>query len=150
MFASRTFFSVGLIGTLCLSLAACLGTTTIDASYDDVTEALEAGMVEKGWIPDWIPRNAVNLREVHDLDTNVSELSFEIPDAVEMRLPVDCKPVGYPETVETRIHRRWWPTEKELRESFYFLECDADAADYKFVGIRKDGRRILQWRTYRR
>lgn len=149
MAVSLPFFRAGVIGSLCLSAAACLG-TTIDASYDKATEAREAGMVEKGWIPAWIPKNAVNLREVHDLDTNVSELSFEIPDAAKVQLPADCEPVEYPETIEAYIHRHWWPAEKELQESFSFLECDADAADHKFVGIRRDGRRVLQWRTYRR
>ena len=138
---------LGAICLLCFSGAGCLG-TTIDASYDDATDAIAAGMVEKGWIPVWIPNSAVNLHEVHDLDTSVSELSFEIPDAAKVRLPVDCEPVKYSDTIEARIRRGWWPDEKELRESFSFLGCNADAADYKFVGIRRDGRRILQWRTY--
>ena len=148
MASHLSFVRLGVIGILCFSGAGCLG-TTIDARFDDATEAVAAGMVEKGWIPAWMPKNAVNLREVHDLDTSVGELSFEIPDAGKVRLPADCKSVEYSDTVEAYFRRRWWPTEKELKESFSFLECSADGADYKFVGIQRDGRRVLQWRTYR-
>ena len=107
-------------------------------------------MVHKGWIPAWLPRNAVELREVHNIDTNVSELTFEIPNAKAVDLPEDCKPIAYAQTVQAYIQRRWWPSEEALKTQYTFFECDADAAKYVFVGLRNDGKRIVHWRTYDR
>src|SRR5262245_13685312 len=47
-----------------------------EASYADVAAAERAGAIQRGWVPDWLPRSAHDLREVHNLDTNQSMLTF--------------------------------------------------------------------------
>jgi hypothetical protein len=136
-----------LIIATCLTTAGCLR-ETLDASYATSEEVIRSGYLEKGWIPRWLPGNATDIRETHNIDSNVSELSFVIPDQSSVVLPEDCKPVEYAHTVRAYIRRRWWPGEQELESSYVFFQCQADAADYRFVGIAKSGRRVLHWRTY--
>lgn len=38
--------------------------------YRTLGDAERDGAISRGWIPDFLPRSSVNLREVHDLDTN--------------------------------------------------------------------------------
>ncbi|MUV15458.1 hypothetical protein [Noviluteimonas gilva] len=133
----------------CLATAGCFWETP-DSSFDTASDAIDAGLVYKGWIPGWLPHDAVELREVHNIDTSASELSFEIPGARSLKLPDDCKPIAYAQTVPAIIQRRWWPSEEALRTEYRFFKCDADAAGYVFVGLRNDGKRVVHWRTYGR
>lgn len=40
-------------------------------SYDDAQPAIEAG-----WLPKWLPRSAYDINESHDIDSNISWMSF--------------------------------------------------------------------------
>ncbi len=134
---------------LCSFVSACFWETT-DASYDTAAEAIDSGVMGKGWIPEWLPQDAIDLREVHSVDSNVSELSFSTPHAKLVRLPADCRPVEYSDTVQAYIRRSWWPSEEVLQQSYTFFRCPADFTDYKFVAISKTDNRVLHWRTYAR
>lgn len=143
------FLKIPLAALLLLVAAGCF-LETMDASFATAAEARAAGYVAKGWIPPWLPGDATDVREVHDLDTNVSELSFAIPARDSLELPPECKPVEYSGTVRAYIRRHWWPGETELQQSYVFFRCPADAADYVFVSVSKAGTRVLHWRTYAR
>ena len=123
---------------------------TTDASYTSTAEAIRSGVLGKGWIPEWLPKDATDIREVHNIDSNVSELSMAVPGPKSIRLPADCVPVLYSDTVQAYIRRRWWPSETELQQSYVFFRCSADHTDYRFVAISKAGTRVLHWRTYAR
>jgi len=139
-----------LVAVSCLWLSACAW-ETLDSSYAKAQDAIDAGMVRKGWIPAWIPAEATDLREVHNLDSNVSELSFAMPRASRIRLSPDCKSIPYSETEPAWIGRAWWPDEDALQRSYVFFECRADVAHHsRFVAISKGGDRVLHWRTYAR
>ena len=138
-----------------LVVVACLLTTgcfleTADASYSTAKDVIDSGYLEKGWIPRWLPPDATNLQETHNIDSNASELSFSIPSRDSLALPESCTPIEFKDTVPAYIKRRWWPSELELRDSYAFYRCPPDAADYMFVGVRADGQRVLHWRTYAR
>ncbi|HEY5803052.1 MAG TPA: hypothetical protein VIT90_05095 [Lysobacter sp.] len=138
-----------LVPLLCLSVAA-RAWETLDTSFSTAKEAVDAGMVEKGWIPDWLPQDATGLREVHDVDSNASELSFASPTFSQIHLPSDCRPIAYKDTVPARIGRDWWPAEDVLGRSYTFFRCQADHTEYRFVGISRAEGRALHWRTYTR
>jgi hypothetical protein len=133
----------------CLLVSGCFWETT-DASYSTAKEVIDNGYLEKGWIPRWLPADATDLRETHNIDSNVSELSFSIPGRESLDLPVSCTPVTFKDTIPAYIQRRWWPAEQDLRDSYTFFKCPADVTDYTFVGVNKNGRRVLHWRTYAR
>ena len=138
-----------LIATACLLASGCFWETN-DASYSTAREVIDNGFLEKGWIPRWLPPDATDLRETHNIDSNVSELSFSIPGKSSLELPGSCTPVAFKDTVPAYIQRHWWPTEQDLRGSYTFFRCSPDATDYTFVGINKNGQRVLHWRTYAR
>lgn len=137
------------VPVLCASATACAW-ETLDASYLTARDAVDAGMVEKGWIPKWLPQDATNLREVHDVDSRVSELSFTVPSASAIHLPAECRPAAYADTVRAWIRRDWWPDDDALERSYVFFRCQADHTEYRFVAISKAGDRVLHWRTYAR
>lgn len=138
-----------LVMTLCLAVAGCFWENT-DTSYDTAKEAISSGVLVKGWIPEWLPQDATDLREVHNIDSNAGELSFVVPNSESVQIPTDCRSVEYTDTVPAYIRRNWWPSEDELRRSYLFFRCPADFTDYKFVAITKAGNRVLHWRTYAR
>ncbi|MFC3814937.1 hypothetical protein [Lysobacter sp. GCM10012299] len=138
-----------IVSVVCVWLTAC-ALETLDTHFSTAKEAIDAGMVEKGWIPNWIPQDATDLREVHNLDSNVSELSFAMPSGSQVHLSSDCKPVPYVDTVPARIGRDWWPSEDALDGSYVFFRCQADHTEYRFVAISKSGANVLHWRTYSR
>ncbi len=129
---------------LCLLLVGCLN-NTLDASYDSLADVDMA----KGWVPDWLPEGAANLREVHDINTNASALAFDIPTDEIWQLPKHCRPVTPAETVPSHFDRSWWPSESSLASSYVLYRCNADASpDFTFVGVAKTGRRGVHWRAY--
>jgi hypothetical protein len=142
-------FRHSLIAIACLLASGCFWETT-DASYSTAKEVIDSGFLEKGWIPRWLPPDATDLRETHNIDSNVSELSFSIPSRASLELPASCTPATFNDTVPAYIQRRWWPTEQELRDSYIFFRCTADVTDYTFVGVNKSGQRVIHWRTYAR
>ena len=143
------FSQLILVVALCSAIAGCFWETT-DASYSTAAEAIDSGVLGKGWIPEWLPQDATDLREVHNIDSNAGELSFLVTAPASVKLPTDCKPIQYPDTVQAYIRRSWWPSEDELRLSYLLFRCPADFTDYKFVAISKAGNRVLHWRTYAR
>ncbi len=134
-----------------LLLSGCLLSDTLDASYDSMAEAISKEAIAKGWIPEWLPEGAINIREVHNLDTNTSALAFDIPPRARWTLPEHCRPVGFTDTVPSVFNRSWWPSNDSLAASYNFFQCKADASpDFAFVAISKAGDRGLHWRTYAR
>jgi hypothetical protein len=123
---------------------------TIDDSYSTAKEVIDSGYLEKGWIPRWLPEDATKIQETHNIDSNMSELSFLIPNRDSLELPASCTPTSYKNVVPAYIKRRWWPSEQELRDSYTFFSCPEDFTGYTFVGIRNDGQRVLHWRVYAR
>ena len=133
---------------LCLMVAGC--SLVIDSAYDTLEEADKAGMIGKGWVPAWVPRDATNLREVHDLDSNTSQLSFFMPPGTGLNLPPHCRPVAHAQTAPAAFNRLWWPGDRVLARSYRFLQCDTEYDKAVFIATNKDGDRVLYWRTYAR
>jgi len=40
-----------------------------ESRFATLSAAKEAGLVEKGWVPRWVPESARNIYEIHDLDS---------------------------------------------------------------------------------
>ena len=86
------------------------------AEYRTLAQAQAEGATERGWLPAFLPSSAVDIREVHDLDTNAQWLTFQAP-------PDDLRPIVHPfeelpyaEARRTALLRPWrvrgtWPPE---------------------------------------
>lgn len=64
---------------LSLFLLGC--SEQVEETYSTYSEAQRAGAIERGWIPSFVPSNARDIKDTHDLDTSRQTLSFIIPSA---------------------------------------------------------------------
>lgn len=48
-----------------------------ESEFDSYSEAKASGLMDRGWIPTFIPKSARNIKEQHDLDSNWVEMTFE-------------------------------------------------------------------------
>jgi len=62
------------------------------SSFRTLQEAKESGLIEKGWIPPQIPPDATDIRVSWNLDTNVSEGSYQSKGLVAPLSPGECQP----------------------------------------------------------
>jgi hypothetical protein len=56
--------------------SACARWDVLERAYASREEVVRDGAIERGWIPPWIPESAREIREVHNIDTNASQLAF--------------------------------------------------------------------------
>lgn len=133
---------------LCLILTSC--DLVMDSSYATKQEAVDAEMIAKGWIPAWVPQEATDLREVHDLDSNVSALAFSKPRSKQLLLPSGCRPVNHSATQPALFNRSWWPSDAALKRAYTFFRCEPEFDKSVFVATSRTGDHVLFWRTYAR
>lgn len=137
-----------LLLTVCTTLIAC--GLVMDSSFDTLQQAIDADMVNKGWIPDWVPHEATDLHEVHDLDSNTSALAFTKPGVVPLKLPADCQATAFGDSDPVAFDRDWWPGEGTLNVSYRIFRCTPDLGKSVFVAVSRYEDRVLFWRAYPR
>jgi len=64
------------VGLFILATWAMFSGERPKSEFADYTEAKASGLMDRGWIPTFIPKSATDLREQHDLDTNWVKMSF--------------------------------------------------------------------------
>jgi len=133
---------------VCSMLSAC--SLVMDSSFDTQQQAIDADMVNKGWIPDWVPHEATDLREVHDLDSNTSALAFTKPPAIPLRLPADCQATTFSHSDPVAFDRYWWPGDGTLKSAYRVFRCAPESGKSVFVAINRTEDHVLFWRTYAR
>ena len=143
---SRRFIVLLLVTT---DVSACFWERP-ESSYASFAEAQRSGAVEKGWIPTWIPSSATDIREIHDIDTNESMLSFAYDAQQGWDLPTDCQPANYTRISSPRFSRRWWPAPESLEATYEFYRCKGDvpfSSAATWVGRHSSGQHGLHWRA---
>ncbi len=82
-----------------------------EVHYANWEQASGGGAISRGWLPEWLPRSAHNIRERHNIDTNQGAFSFSAGG--RWTAPIDCVPAfdppspvvtpnGFPRLVETQ------------------------------------------------
>lgn len=137
-----------IVVTFCSALSAC--GLVMDSSFDTMQEAIDSDRVNKGWIPGWVPHEATDLREVHDLDSNTSALAFTKPPAIPLQLPADCQATTFNDSDPVAFNRYWWPGNARLNKSYRVFRCAPESGKSVFVAINRAEDRVLFWRTYAR
>ncbi|MBO6687864.1 MAG: hypothetical protein JJ931_15740 [Henriciella sp.] len=77
------------IGGLALALCGC-DDLRMYSEYEDLNAVRADGAFERGWFPTWMPGDAVDIHEYHDLDTNIQAISFRIENDGEFEWPERC------------------------------------------------------------
>jgi hypothetical protein len=133
---SRTFSFLTTCLLFLMGLVACFPGETIESTYENLNEAVAAGAVERGWVPEWLPDGAVNLHEKHDLDSNASILRFSVA-LTDFAIPLDCQ--GTADPPSATITADWWPA--NLHRTHRAFTC----ADGQLV-IEEENGTIYFWR----
>ena len=86
-------FAFVLVGVFLISASYFFYGEHPKSQFTTYQEAKESGLMAKGWIPDFIPRSATNIKEQHSIDTNWVEMSFdyEPQDLAEVRKACDTE-----------------------------------------------------------
>jgi len=136
--------------TLLVAAQLLIGCTNdvLDDSYPTTSAAEAAGAVKRGWIPAWVPPMATDLREVHDVDSNQSTLSFSVPRA-GWRPPASCRPSAGGEFSEPVFDRYWLPSSQDLAATYDIYSCPSDLPGpmLEVVAVHRDGQRVVHWRV---
>jgi hypothetical protein len=119
---------------------------TLDTTYADFQLARAEGAVERGWIPGWTPRTAVNIFESHKIDTGESMLAASYDESERLDWRENCEQVGPFDLPQPPFRRDWWPSDVPASAfSTYrhvFLQCgDASYAAFgqgEFYYWRRD------------
>lgn len=147
---ARSSMRLPILFALCLILTSCDLDLVMDSSFATKQEAVDAEMITKGWIPAWVPEGATDLREVHDLDSNVSSLAFSKQRSKQLLLPSGCRPVNHSAIQPAMFNRSWWPSEAALKRAYTFFRCEPEFDRSVFVATNRAGDHVLFWRTYAR
>ena len=89
------------------ALTACFNDLRMHSTYENMDEVKADDAIGRGWIPDWLPENAIDIHEHHDLDTNIRAISFTVNQPEEWPWPVECIPVE--SAVRPRIKTKLFP-----------------------------------------
>lgn len=70
------------IRTLCwLCMALIIGCSdVVNEHYDNYTDAVQAGLFERGWLPGILPDSATEIHASNQLDKNTAEGYFHLPE----------------------------------------------------------------------
>ena len=60
-----------------LILISCSSELTLQESYKDWEAVKASGSMRRGWLPKWLPIEARNIHEKHNLDSGAIAFSFE-------------------------------------------------------------------------
>jgi hypothetical protein len=94
------------------------------------------GAFDKGWLPEWLPDDATDIHELHDLDTNAQAITFSIEGMKFDDWLEECRPVKsvQPPVLETRKFPH------AVHKNQFIRECDG------FYFVKDDGGLVHLWR----
>lgn len=71
-------------------LAGCSG-EKITSSFNNYSEMQSSGIFEKGWLPSYLPKSATNIKESHNLDSNIVNATFVFNPTDVESVKENCK-----------------------------------------------------------
>ena len=141
-----------------VAIYGCIGPLSEkpERQYATAEEARADGALERGWIPEILPRDAHAIREVHDIATNLTWGCFSTEHVEDVRaLLVRMMaqraqgPIG-PQPRESFRDFSWWPEAMRAGtvETWQFTESAAAPRGSSFVvRVGIDGSRVCFHRT---
>jgi hypothetical protein len=90
-----------------LFLFAC--SESFERTYKTRTEAEYDGAIAAGWVPSWLPQDAMEIREAHTLDTHAVMVRFSYPKERELKVPHSCSRIASSTAPPAPFERAWWP-----------------------------------------
>ena len=135
--------------SLTFILAAGCSSEQQETHYKTLSAAEMAGAVHQGWIPEWLPKNAHNLKEKHDTQTNGSILRFDFPESDKWTPSSDCSPVPASQVQAPAVKAAWWPKDVPTTEttstSYSYYTCTGAGAR-ELMAVDFSRGEALHWR----
>ena len=140
-----------------LLAAACDYLDTRESTYETVHEAHAAGAVDQGWVPEYLPPSAREIRERHNVATSEvwGRFEFKAGDLAQTAhacRPVDVREVSLP-GAETR-GTAWWAemlrTDRSAAaEHFELHACGTvpQTAQRRFLAVHRRMPTAFYWTT---
>ena len=72
-----TLIVFALIGVLALGVLGIAHFENPSSQFGTYEELSASGLIERGWVPEHLPRSATEIEESHDIDTNRGWASFK-------------------------------------------------------------------------
>lgn len=146
------------MGVIGIAFLGCIGPFSEDfeSQYSDMNAARTDGAFDRGWLPEIIPNDSISIREMHNIDTNLTWGCFVIPSGTEKvreklqglgasrsQGPVSSGPRGLFGV------RDWWPQSMTTTsiEAYRFDEVGAQFT--VIVGLDSDRKTACFHRTLR-
>jgi hypothetical protein len=102
-------------------------------SFATHSELQASGLIERGWVPPWIPRSATQIEEAHDLDTSRARMRFRVPVEDARTMTAHLAPLSHHEALR-RGASRLYLSEDSI--SFYLDPSNAAGVNCVAVGWR--------------
>lgn len=69
--------ALALVGAFALGLFGLAHFENPSSHFETYEELKASGLIERGWVPEQLPRSATAIEESHDIDTNHGRASFK-------------------------------------------------------------------------
>ena len=131
-------------GFILIAVIAGCGETP-EVYYPTYSEAISDDAVGRGWIPAWLPKSAIDIHEIHNIDTNRSMLAFRWDGADNMEFRSECEEIEPGLAEEPAFHVPWWPRDvaDNSQQPYSFYACEGGRA---FLAISRERRKARYWR----
>lgn len=136
----RWLLPLACFGTLAV---ACDGLERRSAFYETYDFAQKSGAMTRGWLPGWLPADAIHIREIHDLDTNQVCFRFELPRDTRSRFLAGLEPLGPAEASQMpkcRLRPPWWLSRGEPAQVYR-----APDPSWGYIAAAGQGVRVYAW-----
>ncbi len=99
-------------------------------AYADYKAAQASDMIERGWIPEYLPESASDINLKYDIDTNEIMLTFqfdpaEMDDFLSQCAPADLTAADFPQ----QLSASWWPDDLQWADTavprYVFYGCNS-------------------------
>ena len=82
---------LALIGLFAVGLFSITHFENRSSSFQTYEELRASGLIERGWLPDYLPRSATEIEESHDIDTNEGSAYFKYKVGDTTRADEGCQ-----------------------------------------------------------
>jgi hypothetical protein len=115
-------------------LYGCKNGDVISEFYPTRAEAESKGLFKRGWMPVWVPDDAIDIQETHNIDTGESAFILSTSSG-NINLPKICYKV--PKQRTPRLVPGGWPS--QIPSNQLWFRCDefvVSIVDSKLIGWR--------------
>lgn len=114
--------------------------------YPDRAAAQQAGAIDRGWVPVWVPKSARAIHEIHDLDTNRSMMSFSFDAGEPLNLGSACTQVQRDALRPVPFAKTWWPNDVPPTQSVSHRHVYYACQDGAYVAVSPRDGEAHYWR----